>query len=51
MQLPEPKPGLVINYRFLWDDMKQAGLEDPRYARPCMVLREEFSTPRKSVFS
>ncbi|AUB81591.1 type II toxin-antitoxin system PemK/MazF family toxin [Candidatus Thiodictyon syntrophicum] len=38
MPLPEPHPGLVIGYRYLWDAEAQAGHEEGRKNRPCIVV-------------
>ena len=35
MVLPEPSPGLVISYSYLWHDQHRAGAEEGRKARPC----------------
>ncbi len=44
MALPEPAPGLVISYSYLWRDQHLAGAEEGRKARPCAIVvtaREE----------
>lgn len=38
MALPEPAPGLVISYSYLWHDQHQAGAEEGRKARPCAIV-------------
>ena len=38
MPLPDPKPGLVINYSYLWRDDVEAGREEGRKERPCVVI-------------
>ena len=38
MPLPDPKPGLVINYNYLWRDDVEAGREEGRKDRPCVVI-------------
>jgi len=38
MPLPDPKPGLVINYSYLWRDEATEGLEEGRKDRPCVVI-------------
>jgi hypothetical protein len=35
---PEPKPGLVIRYAYLWASEADAGLEEGRKDRPCAVI-------------
>ncbi|MBC8129774.1 MAG: type II toxin-antitoxin system PemK/MazF family toxin [Rhizobiaceae bacterium] len=36
--LPDPVPGLVIRYAYLWRSEKRAGLEEGRKDRPCVVV-------------
>jgi hypothetical protein len=36
--LPEPKPGLVIRYSYLWYDEATVGREDGAKDRPCAVV-------------
>ncbi len=38
MSLPDPKPGLVIGYEFLFREEAEAGRETGRKARPCAVV-------------
>lgn len=38
MSLPEPVPGLVINYSYLWVDEQKRGCEDGSKARPCAIV-------------
>ena len=38
MALPEPVPGLVISYSYLWHDQSRAGIEEGRKARPCAIV-------------
>jgi hypothetical protein len=38
MALPEPAPGLVISYAYLWHDQHRAGLDEGRKARPCAIV-------------
>lgn len=38
MALPEPAPGLVISYSYLWHDQHLAGAEEGRKARPCAIV-------------
>ena len=38
MTLPEPAPGMVISYSYLWPDERKAGLEDGRKDRPCAIV-------------
>lgn len=38
MALPEPAPGLVIFYSYLWRDQYLAGSEEGRKACPCAIV-------------
>lgn len=38
MDIPDPTPGLVIRYAYLWRDEAQRGLEEGRKDRPCAVV-------------
>lgn len=38
MPLPDPKPGLVIRYAYLWHDEHIQGREEGRKDRPCAVI-------------
>jgi hypothetical protein len=38
MALPDPAPGLVISYSYLWRDQHHAGAEERRKARPCAIV-------------
>jgi hypothetical protein len=38
MALPEPEPGLVVSYSYLWRHERNAGEEGGRQDRPCAVL-------------
>lgn len=38
MALPEPAPGLVSSYSYLWRDQHLAGSEEGRKARPCAIV-------------
>lgn len=38
MALPDPEPGLVIQYGYLWRHEAERGLENARYPRPCAVV-------------
>ena len=48
MALPEPVPGLVIRYGYLWHDEARRGREEGSKDRPCAVVlalrREESGT-------
>jgi hypothetical protein len=35
---PEPRPGLVIRYSYLWEREARAGLEEGTKDRPCAVV-------------
>jgi mRNA-degrading endonuclease toxin of MazEF toxin-antitoxin module len=36
--LPEPEPGLVLRYAFLWEDAYRAGREEASKERPAVVV-------------
>jgi PemK-like, MazF-like toxin of type II toxin-antitoxin system len=38
MSLPEPVPGLVIRYRYLWHDEADIGRDEGQKDRPCAVV-------------
>jgi hypothetical protein len=38
MALPEPEPGLVICYSYLWHHEHDAGAEEGRKDRPCAIV-------------
>jgi hypothetical protein len=36
--LPDPVPGLVLHYSYLWHDQHRQGLEEGTKDRPCVVV-------------
>jgi hypothetical protein len=36
--LPDPAPGLVISYSYLWHDQRRRGTEEGSKARPCAIV-------------
>lgn len=38
MALPDPAPGLVIGYAYLWRDEALGGQEEGRKDRPCVII-------------
>lgn len=38
MALPDPQPGMVIRYAYLWHDEHRRGQEEGRKDRPCVVI-------------
>jgi hypothetical protein len=38
MAFPEPQPGLVISYAYLWHHEHRAGREEGVKDRPCVVI-------------
>ena len=38
MTLPDPTPGLVISYAYLWHEEARRGLEEGGKGRPCVVV-------------
>jgi hypothetical protein len=38
MPIPNPEPGLVISYAYLWHHEHRAGQEEGRKDRPCVIV-------------
>ncbi len=38
MSLPEPTPGLVISYAYLWHEEAHHGREEGTKDRPCVIV-------------
>jgi hypothetical protein len=38
MALPDPQPGLVISYAYLWHHEHRAGREEGNKNRPCVII-------------
>lgn len=38
MPLPDPVPGLVISYAYLWRDQRDRGREEGSKDRPCVIV-------------
>jgi hypothetical protein len=38
MALPEPEPGLVLSYAYLWHHEHQSGHDEGRKDRPCVIV-------------
>lgn len=38
MSLPEPQPGLVIRYSYLWSSEQRTGSEESAKDRPCAIV-------------
>ncbi len=38
MPLPDPTPGLVIGYAYLWHEQARRGLEEGGKDRPCVIV-------------
>jgi PemK-like, MazF-like toxin of type II toxin-antitoxin system len=38
MALPEPEPGLVLSYAYLWHHEHQSGHDEARKDRPCVIV-------------
>ena len=45
MALPDPQPGLVISYAYLWHREHRAGQEEGRKDRPCVIVLAIRRTP------
>lgn len=44
MDLPDPEPGMVIGYAYLWRNEALAGREEGRKDRPCVIVISTFVT-------
>jgi hypothetical protein len=44
MAFPEPQPGLVISYAYLWHHEHRAGREEGVKDRPCVIILAAWST-------
>ena len=49
MPLPSPEPGLVISYGYLWRHEHDAGLEEDRKNRPCVMILVVEKSDGKTV--
>lgn len=52
MQLPNPRPGMVIRYAYLWRDEADQGREEGAKDRPCvivLVVQQDEDTVRVRV--
>jgi hypothetical protein len=49
LPLPNPHPGLVICYSYLWHDEKRRGLEDGKKDRPCVIVIANHSVEATTV--
>ncbi|MBX3483271.1 growth inhibitor PemK [Phenylobacterium sp.] len=49
MSFPEPVPGLVIRYAFLWRDAALRGEEEGRKDRPCAIVVTSFTAAGERV--
>ena len=38
MPIPEPEPGLVVHFNYLWSRESGRGREEARYPRPCTIV-------------
>jgi hypothetical protein len=38
MAIPDPEPGLVVHFNYLWGREHDRGREEARYARPCAIV-------------
>lgn len=45
MPLPEPEPGLVLSYSYLWHHEQRAGQEEGRKNRPSVIVLATARTP------
>ncbi len=49
MPLPEPTPGLVIGYAYLWHEEARRGREEGGKDRPCVIVLNAFQGEPGSV--
>lgn len=49
MALPEPVPGLVISYAYLWRDEALRGQEEGRKDRPCVIVLSVRTAEGKTI--
>ncbi len=49
MPLPEPRPGLVVRYAYLWRSEAARGREDGSKDRPCVVVLAVHAQGRELV--
>jgi hypothetical protein len=47
--LPDPFPGLVLHYSYLWHDQHRRGLEEGAKNRPCVVVLAVTSEEGETV--
>jgi len=38
MPLPDPKAGMVVNFRYLWSREQEQGQDEGRKDRPCLIV-------------
>lgn len=38
MTIPNPEPGLVVHFNYLWSNEFDRGREEARYPRPCAIV-------------
>lgn len=38
MAIPDPEPGLVVHFNYLWSSEFDRGSEEARYPRPCAIV-------------
>lgn len=50
MALPDPEPGLVISYAYLWRDQHRAGAEEGSKARPCAIVVATIDDGGRKVY-
>lgn len=49
MEVPEPKPGMVIRYSYLWRDEAMRGRDEGVKDRPCAIVLAVKRGPRTRV--
>ena len=51
MALPEPTPGLVIGYAYLWRDEALGGADEGRKDRPCVIILSVQSLAGETIIT
>lgn len=49
MTVPHPEPGLVVSYVYLWHHEQQAGRDEGRKDRPCLIVLVEAEGKEQAV--
>ncbi len=49
MRYPDPKPGLIIRYAYLWNEQAKRGQQEGLKDRPCLILDVDEKPGRRIV--